>query len=101
MRDKELRKAISEMAEELGFEPVILDDQDYDGSIIGMTYDGRLVYDYWSMVDELWKEDGGTRDEAIEWIEYNTMRAIPYMGEHAPIVLWYDRDYITSMYGRD
>lgn len=29
-----------------------------------------------------------TDEEAIEWIDYNTIRAIPYMGEKAPIVMY-------------
>ena len=26
-------------------------------------------------------------EEAIEWIEYNTIRALPYMGNKAPIIV--------------
>jgi hypothetical protein len=26
--------------------------------------------------------------EAIEWIEYNTIRALPYMGPEAPIIVY-------------
>lgn len=25
--------------------------------------------------------------DAVEWIEYNTLRALPYMGEDGPIVI--------------
>ena len=39
------------------------------------------------MVECLVKEDGMTEEEAIEFIEYNTIRAIPYFGPNAPIVL--------------
>ena len=28
-----------------------------------------------------------TADEAIEWIDYNVIRALPYMGEEAPIIM--------------
>lgn len=34
------------------------------------------------------KKDGIDEEEAIEWIEYNTIRAIPYAGEKAPIVMY-------------
>lgn len=26
--------------------------------------------------------------DAIEWIDYNTIRALPYMGEKAPIIMY-------------
>jgi len=61
---------------------------DYDTAILGYTDDGRLVYSYEKMVDWLVKNDGMTPDDAAEWIEYNTIRAIPYMGEKAPIIVY-------------
>jgi hypothetical protein len=34
-----------------------------------------------------------TEADAIEWIEYNTIRALGYMGEQAPIIMYpLDRD---------
>lgn len=39
------------------------------------------------MVECLVKADGMTEEEAMEFIDYNTIRAIPYAGELAPIVL--------------
>ena len=29
-----------------------------------------------------------TAEDAIEWIEYNTIRSLPYAGENAPIVMY-------------
>lgn len=29
-----------------------------------------------------------TEQEAIEWIEYNTIRALPYFGSDAPIIMY-------------
>ena len=40
------------------------------------------------MVDWLVREDGMDVDEAVEWIEYNTIRALPYAGPDAPIVMY-------------
>jgi hypothetical protein len=33
------------------------------------------------------EDQGFTEEEAVEWIDYNTIRALPYMGEDGPIVL--------------
>lgn len=40
------------------------------------------------MIDWLTKETGWSDEEAVEWIEYNTMRALPYFGERAPIIMY-------------
>lgn len=61
---------------------------DYDTAILGYTDDGRLVYSYEKMVDWLVENDNMTPDDAVEWLDYNTIRAIPYMGEKAPVVVY-------------
>ena len=73
-----------------GYEDVkMLTDYSYDTALIGVTTDNRAVYDFNKMVSCL-IEDQGFKDEteAIEWIEYNTLRAIPYFGEGAPIIIY-------------
>lgn len=64
---------------------IILDG--YDPAFVVVTHDGRAVYDYDTMVAWLRDTHDFTEEEAIEWIEYNTIRALPYMGGGAPIIL--------------
>lgn len=66
---------------------IVLDNHSYDNSIIGVTFDGRVIYDYDSMVEEFMMDEECTEEEAIEWIDYNTLRALPYIGGKAPIVV--------------
>ena len=66
---------------------VIFINQAYDNSIIGTTFDGRVIYDFDKMVEELMTDEGWTEEEAIDWIEFNTLRALPYGGEKAPLVM--------------
>lgn len=33
-------------------------------------------------------KEGWSDIESIEWIEYNVIRAIPYMGEKPPIIVY-------------
>ena len=40
------------------------------------------------MVEWLVETEKFTHEEAIEWIEYNTIRALPYFGEGAPIIMY-------------
>lgn len=74
---------------EIGLEEsIVFENPNYDDAIIG--YDEitqRVVYDYEKMVECLINEDGMEHDEAIDFIDYNTIRACPYMGDKAPIVL--------------
>ena len=71
-----------------GYEDVmILDSYSYDDALIGVTEDGRAVYDFDKMVAWLVDTEGFTELEAIEWIEYNTVRALAYAGPEAPIIM--------------
>ena len=72
-----------------GFEDVLyFVNYSYDDALIGVSEDGRAIYDYYKMVDWLMEEEGWSDIEALEWIECNTLRAIPYMGDKAPIVMY-------------
>ena len=72
-----------------GYEDVIIFSGDsYDTALIGVSEDGRAIYDFDLMVEWLEVEDDMTSDAAIEWIEYNTIRSLPYVGEKAPIVMY-------------
>ena len=71
-----------------GYEDVvILSNYSYDDALVGVTEDGRAVYDFEKMVAWLVDKEGFEEIEAIEWIEYNTIRALPYMGDRAPIII--------------
>lgn len=67
---------------------VILENYSYDDAFIGVSHDDRAVYDYDKMVKWLMDTEGFSQEEAIEWIEYNTIRALPYFGDKAPIIVY-------------
>lgn len=72
-----------------GYEDVVVfSDFSYDDALIGVTTDNRAVYDYNRMVTWLIENEGFTWDEAAEWIDYNTIRALPYAGPAAPIIVY-------------
>lgn len=74
--------------EDLGCdELIIFGNGEYDDAIIGVTTDNRVVYDFDLMVECLVKRDNCDEIDAVEWIEYNTIRSLPYM-EGAPIVMY-------------
>lgn len=76
---------IQELTQEDG--TVILRDPDYADALIGITEEGRAVYDLNKMVVCLVQNDGIIEAEALDFIMYNTFRALPYMGEKAPIIM--------------
>lgn len=65
-----------------------LTNYSYDDALIGVSEDGRAIYDFDKMVEWLMNEVGLSDSEAVEWIEYNTIRALPYFGEGAPIIMY-------------
>lgn len=85
-----------QLRDELPEDAIVFDNMSYDGSIVGVTTDGRVVYDYDKMVEELMADEEWNYDDATEWIDYNTIRALPYAGENGPIIM-YKLQKITKM----
>ncbi len=82
------KKGAEEKLLDNGYDGVkYLTDFSYDTALIGVSHDDRAIYDYDLMVEWLMGKEGFTEEEALEWIDYNTIRALPYMGEDGPIVL--------------
>lgn len=69
-------------------EAIVFENPDYDSAIVGVDDEGRVVYDFYKMVDHIMETDGMSREEAIEFIEYNTIGALPYAGDGAPIIMY-------------
>lgn len=92
-----MKEAVREALCEMGYdEAVVFDNPDFDEAIIGATEDSRVVYDYDTMVTCLAEKEGMTEMEAQEFIDYNTIRAIPYAGEHAPIIVYSIQPYLPG-----
>lgn len=67
---------------------VLLENFSYDTALVGVTTDGRAVYDYEKMIAWLVDTQGFTEDEAVEWINYNTVGALPNAGDAAPVIMY-------------
>lgn len=96
---------------ELDDDSVVFSEEFYSPSIIGVTTANRVVYDYDKMIsilaEEYAKGDGKVFDDleddeqyeyitsAQEWIDFNTIRSLPYdimNGKPMPIVIQDIRD---------
>ena len=104
MVNEKFRKALNAYVEEHEIQEtygdtIILNSHAYDNSIVGITPDGILVYDFNKMVDEYVEDEGCDEFDAVEWVEYNTLRALPYMGERKPIIIMDTAQTITEIFG--
>ena len=57
-------------------------------AVIGISGDKRLIYSYAKILHIFMTRDNMTEEEAIEWIEYNVIRSIPYFKPEA--IIMYD-----------
>ena len=73
---------------DMGYEDaVVFENPDYDSAIIGVSTDGRAVYSYNLIIEHLVMTDGMSVEDAAEFIDFNTIRALDYI-ENAPIVVY-------------
>ena len=85
MINNEIRDYIAEEHEEA----VVFNVPSYDNAIVGLSDDGKVIYDYDLMIKELTHDTALTEDEAIQYLEYNTLRTLPYIeGQVRPIILY-------------
>ena len=77
---------VTEYAESNEIELMLFSEPAFNKSIIGISYDNKVIYDYESMEIEL-MEEGMTQEEASDFIHYNTLRALSYY-ENGPIVMY-------------
>lgn len=66
---------------------VVLENPDFLSAVVGISEDGRIVYSFSKMALCL-VEDGMNHEDAIDFIEYNTIRSLPYMGKEAPVIIY-------------
>ena len=88
MADGSRRQALREyLSSAYGDDVVLLDGEEFDGGIIGVDPSGRVVYSYDKLAQALARHNKTELSEAMEWIDYNTIRSLPYMGPRAPLVI--------------
>lgn len=66
---------------------VVFENPSFDKAIIGVSHDDRVIYDYDLMVEAAMEEEGWTENEAMDWIDFNTIRSLPFV-DGAPIIMY-------------
>lgn len=91
MTNDELKDMISEMVggdQETLDKIIILEGDEFADGFIGLSTDDAAVYSYEKLVEALQKHNQWEEIDAIEWLDYNTLRAIPYITDGiAPIII--------------
>jgi hypothetical protein len=87
---------IKETLCEIGLEnSIVFENPDYESAIVGFDYNSdRVIYDYDKMVEFLVTTHSMASEEAVEFIDVNTIRSLSYMGEKGPIILKTIQDYL-------
>lgn len=66
---------------------VVFENPSYETAIVGYdVHSSRIIYDYERMIDYLVENEQMNEDEAVEFIDYNTIRSLDYIENH-PIIL--------------
>lgn len=65
---------------------VLIDNKAFLDSVVGISSDGRAIYNYEIMASELVEQYGMSYEDACDYIDFNIIRALPYYGKQAPIV---------------
>lgn len=87
MVNKGLRNYIAENYDE---KLILFDSQSYDNSIIYVTDDNKhVVYSYERMIDELMTDNNWSYDDAIDWLEFNTIGSMK-SGDYEPLIVHED-----------
>ena len=84
---EDVRKAIVEQYGEDAIDNLYMfENPAFINAIIGIDeHHHKIVYSYEKMVECLVKEEGATEEEAAAFIDYNTLRTVPYM-KNPPII---------------
>lgn len=68
-------------------EAIVFDNPSYETVIVGYDiHTNRIIYDYQLMIDYLIENEQMSEEEAVEFIDFNTIRSLDYI-ENAPIIL--------------
>jgi len=85
MINEDAREYVSREAEGA----IILDNPAFDNSIVGISTEGCVVYNYQKMIEEYCKDNSCSHEDAKEFIDYNTVRMIPYLNstKRKPVIV--------------
>lgn len=77
--------------EDIANKIVVLEGDEFADGCIGITHDYHLIYDYGKLAQSISEKNNISIEEAIEFIDYNTIRSLPYINNQGllePIIMY-------------
>lgn len=72
-------QALKTLLCELGYEDaIVFENPDFLDAVVGVDNDGRVIYDYDTMLESLMLKEDMSYEDSIEFVDYNTIRSLPY-----------------------
>ena len=65
-------------------------EPNFDNSAIGVTFDGRFIYDYNLMIEDYMSQHNCSIDDAINWIECNMSKDGGVCPDFCPLIVLSD-----------
>jgi transcriptional regulator with XRE-family HTH domain len=79
--------SLKEWLVDQGYEnSIVLECPSYRNAVVGVSEEGRVIYSARIILQDMMIDEGMEYEDAVDWIEENTLRTIPYMGSVHPIV---------------
>lgn len=66
---------------------LFIDEEALVDSLVGISQDGRAVYDYYSIAHDLMRFYSMSLEDAMAHIDCNIIRSLPYYGSKAPVII--------------
>ena len=83
--DEKIDRVLNNYGKEWGEEIKYLTG--FNRAIVEIPTDHRVIYSMPKMIAQLMEDDDCDEVDATEWVEYNTLHALHYMGERSPIII--------------
>ena len=68
-------------------EAIVLESPTYRNAVLGISEEGRVIYSERIIIEDMIIDEGMAIEDAYDNFSYNLLRALPYMGKMAPIIL--------------
>ena len=67
---------------------ILFRNPDYSTAIVGVSEDNKIIYDYNKMIDYLIEYDNMSYEDAIDFINYDTIKSLGYISDNKPIIMY-------------
>lgn len=67
---------------------ILFRNPDYSTAIVGISEDNKIIYDYNKMIDYLIEYENMSYEDAIDFINCDTIKLLGYINDNKPIIMY-------------